>query len=54
VVTILSQFVRGRTSGVELDLDSYTQVWTIRDAKVVRVEFFANRTEALEAAGLRE
>jgi ketosteroid isomerase-like protein len=54
VVTILSQRMRGRTSGVELEWNSYAQVWTIRDDRVVRVEFFANREEALEAAGLRE
>jgi ketosteroid isomerase-like protein len=52
VVTILSQHVRGRTSGVELEWSSYAQVWTVRDGKVARVEFFQTREEALEAAGL--
>jgi ketosteroid isomerase-like protein len=54
VVAILSQHVRGRTSGVELEWNAYGQVWTIRDAKVVRVEFFPTRGEALEAVGLQE
>jgi ketosteroid isomerase-like protein len=54
VVTILSQHVRGRTSGIELEWDSYGQVWTLRNGKVVRVEFFQTREEALEAAGLSE
>jgi len=54
VLSILSQRMRGRTSGVELEWNSYAQVWTIRDGKVIRVEFFANRDEALEATGLSE
>ena len=54
VVTILSQHVRGRASGIELDWESYAQVWTIRDGQVARVEFFATRAEALQAAGLSE
>ena len=29
-------------------------VWTIRDGKVIRVEWFRQRAEALEAAGLSE
>jgi len=54
VLSILSQRMRGRTSAVELEWNSYAQVWTIRDGKVIRVQFFANRDEALEAAGLSE
>jgi len=51
VLSILGQRMRGRTSGVELEWNSYAQLWTIRDGKVIRVQFFANRDEALEAAG---
>ena len=29
-------------------------VWDVRDDKIIRVEFFASREQALEAAGLRE
>ncbi|MDQ3730130.1 MAG: nuclear transport factor 2 family protein [Actinomycetota bacterium] len=54
VLTILSQRIRGRTSGVELEWRSYGQVWTISDAKIVRVEFFLARAEAFEAVGLPE
>jgi ketosteroid isomerase-like protein len=54
VVTILSQRVRGRTSGIELEWTSYGQVWRVRNGKIVHVEFFPTREEALEAAGLRE
>jgi ketosteroid isomerase-like protein len=54
VVTILSQRMRGRRSGVELDWTSYAQVWTVQEGKIVRVEFFPTRGEAIEAVGLRE
>jgi ketosteroid isomerase-like protein len=54
VISILSQRMRGRRSGVELEWNSYAQVWSVRDEKIVRVDFFPNRTDALEAAGLTE
>ena len=54
VVSILSQRVRGRKSGIEQEWNSYGQNWTISDGKIVRVEFFPTRAEALEAAGLSE
>jgi ketosteroid isomerase-like protein len=50
VVTILSQRVRGRVSGIEQDWLSYGQNWTIRDGRVIRVEFFPDRAAALAAA----
>ena len=54
VITVLTQRVRGRASGLELESTSFAQTWAIQDANVVRVEFFPTRSEALEAAGLRE
>jgi hypothetical protein len=39
VVSILSQRMRGRTSGAVLEWNSYAQVWSVRDGKIVRVEF---------------
>jgi uncharacterized protein len=54
VVVLLSQRMRGRTSGIELEWNSYAQVWTVREGKLVRTEFFPTRAEALEAVGLRE
>jgi ketosteroid isomerase-like protein len=45
--------VRGRASGASVGLD-YWVVVTIRDGKICRDEWFADRGEALEAAGLRE
>ena len=54
VVVVQSQRMRARTSGIELEWNAYAQVWTIEDAKVVRMEFFPTRGEALDAVGLRE
>ena len=44
---------RGRASEIEAEMKHYG-VWTIRDGKVIRVEWFRQRAEALEAAGLSE
>ena len=41
----------GRSSGAEVEFTQYA-VWTIRDRKIVHVRWFADRDEALEAAGL--
>ena len=42
---------RGRGSGVEVDSRFY-EIYTLRDGKIVRVDEFAERSEALKAAGL--
>jgi ketosteroid isomerase-like protein len=44
---------RGRDSGVEFER-RMSRLWTLRDGKVVRYQWFDNADEALEAAGLRE
>ena len=44
---------RGRASGVELKTRFY-EVFMVRDGKVLRIDEYATRDEALEAAGLRE
>jgi ketosteroid isomerase-like protein len=44
---------RGRGSGIEVDTRLY-EVWTLREGKVVRMDEFTDRAEALEAVGLRE
>jgi ketosteroid isomerase-like protein len=44
---------KGVTSGAPVEMEQ-AQVWTFRDGKVVRVEEYFDRAEALEAAGLRE
>ena len=43
----------GRSSKIEGEFRIF-QVWTIRDGKLVRLESYLSREEALEAAGLRE
>ena len=44
---------RGRASGITVETRLY-EVYTLRDHKVVRVDEFTGRSEALEAAGLSE
>ena len=44
---------RGRASGADL-VFSYWLVTTYRNGKIIRAEWFADRAEALEAAGLSE
>jgi ketosteroid isomerase-like protein len=39
---------------VVIDEELYHQVVTFRDGKIVRMEYFADWSEALAAAGLRE
>jgi ketosteroid isomerase-like protein len=41
---------RGRGSGVEIDARFY-DVYTLRDGKIVRMDQFTERSEALEAVG---
>src|SRR5262245_16550053 len=45
--------VRGRESGADVQFDFWV-VATIRQGKIIRAEWFADRAEALEAAGLSE
>jgi ketosteroid isomerase-like protein len=44
---------RGRGSGVEIDALFY-DVYTLRDGKIVRMDQFTERSEALEAVGLSD
>lgn len=50
VVSVLTQRMRGRASGIELEWNSYAQNWTIADGMIIRVEFFPDRGKALAAA----
>ena len=52
VVTPFTNYLRGR-DGVEVKARA-AFLWTIRDGSVARCAYFQERTEALEAAGLRE
>ena len=44
---------RGRASGVEVGTRLY-EVFTLRDGKVLRIDEYEHRADALEAAGLSE
>jgi ketosteroid isomerase-like protein len=44
---------RGRASGVEVDTRLY-EVYTLRDGKVLRIDEYEHRADAVEAAGLSE
>ena len=44
---------RGRASGIPVDARLY-DVYTLRDGKIIRMDQFTRRSEALEAAGMRE
>ena len=44
---------RGRGSGVQVDIRTYN-LYTFRDGKVIRMDEFTERSDALEAAGLSE
>jgi ketosteroid isomerase-like protein len=44
--------MKGRMRGLEID-ETWSGLFTVRDARIVRVQGFASRDGALEAAGLR-
>ena len=53
VVAFEKQSGRGKGSGVRF-AEETASVFTLREGTVVRIEWFPNRGEALEAAGLSE
>jgi ketosteroid isomerase-like protein len=53
VVILQREYQRGRTSGVELVVEAAVIV-DLRDGRIVRVQGYMDRAEALEAAGLSE
>ena len=53
VVTFVRQRARAKQGGPELEM-RFAQVWTFRDGLIARMEMYLDRSEALEAAGLRE
>jgi uncharacterized protein len=53
VVVIAAWRGRGKASGVDAEW-RYGAVWTLRDAKVIRVDSYLDPAQALEAVGLRE
>jgi ketosteroid isomerase-like protein len=53
VATRLRHHGRGKGSGAEIDEELYHQVATFRAGRIVRMEYFADWAEALQAAGLQ-
>jgi len=53
VAVVVRYRARGRGSGVELE-GRESALWTIRDGKAVRYEWFHGPTDALAAIGLEE
>ena len=53
VVTHVQGEMQGKTSGASVVFDFWT-VGTYRDGQALRIEWFAEREQALEAVGLRE
>jgi hypothetical protein len=44
---------RGERSGIESDL-SWSQIGTLRDGRIILIEYFLDHAEALKAVGLEE
>jgi ketosteroid isomerase-like protein len=53
VVAVYRIHARGRSSGVPVERNA-VHVYSFRGARIDRVQIFGSRSEALEAAGLRE
>jgi ketosteroid isomerase-like protein len=53
VLAGIHEVARGADTGASVDQRRYL-VSTVRDGKIVRVQMFSDRQEALEAVGLRE
>lgn len=53
VVAVTRVHARGKTSGAHVDAP-FVYVCTFRDGKIIRNQVFADRTDALDAVGLRE
>jgi hypothetical protein len=53
VVLVNHVRMRGRGSGVDVDATG-AQLWTIEAGRVQRIKLYQSKSEALEAAALRE
>jgi ketosteroid isomerase-like protein len=48
VIAVVSEFGRGKASGLELNRQT-AGVWTLRNGKAIRIRFYEHRHAALEA-----
>ena len=53
VVVLLREYQRGKGSGVELVVETAT-IFDVHHGRIVRMQGYMNRAEALEAVGLSE
>jgi ketosteroid isomerase-like protein len=54
VICVVTARGRGKSSGAPVEFPHHAGRWSIRNGRVVRVDWFQSRAEALEAAGLSE
>jgi uncharacterized protein len=53
VVLFQREYQRGRSSGVELEIEAAV-IFDLRDGRITRVQGYMDRAEALDAVGLKE
>src|SRR5689334_13311732 len=53
VVALIDQRMRGRSTGIEVPMGKYAQVYTFRDGLSVHWKLYPSQSDALEAVGLR-
>jgi ketosteroid isomerase-like protein len=53
VISVVRHVGRGRLSEVEVE-QTFAQLWTVRDGKIIRMEMHEDRDAALEAAQLSQ
>jgi len=53
VVVLVRWVGRGKASGAQGEI-SMAMVWTVQEQAITSIEFFLDRAQAVEAAGLRE
>jgi len=54
VISVVTTKATGRASGIEVEWKHNVGLGTIRDARIIRIQWLPSREEALEAAGLSE
>jgi ketosteroid isomerase-like protein len=54
VVALINQRMRGRSTGIEVPVGKYAQVFRFRDGFLVHWKLYMDQSEALEALGLSE
>jgi ketosteroid isomerase-like protein len=54
IVALVRAVGRGAVSGLDVETPAYGAVFTVRSGRIVQIEEYADRGQALEAVGLRE